>query len=111
MTHVNNVTNAYWQSLWRGKGYINASRVAHSYFFIELMNEKKKKKMEGKKDQSKSSQWGVVGGGSKVSHLVVTITGFTLSFDIFSTSRDSTHFCTLFPCKKQPLDQLLLIIY
>lgn len=43
----------------------------------------------------------MVGGGSKVAHLVVTTTGFTFAFDIFSISRLSTHCCTPLPWKKQ----------
>jgi len=37
------------------------------------------------------------GGCSNVSHLVVTTTGFVLPLDSLSSSRVSTHFCTLFP--------------
>jgi hypothetical protein len=33
------------------------------------------------------------------SHLVVTTTGFIVALDVFSRSKVSTHFCTLFPCK------------
>lgn len=72
------------------------------------MNEQRTYKMKrvgGREVQSKNSQWAVVGGGSKVSHLVVTTTGFTFAFDIFSKSRVSTHFWTLLPCKN-PILQL-----
>lgn len=53
--------------------------------------------------QSKNSQ-GLVAGLSKVSHFVVTMTGFTLPFETLRASRVSTNFCTLFAYKANELD-------
>ena len=56
-------------------------------------------KPKEKQTQSNNSHWVEDGGWSKVSHLVVTTTGFIIALDTFSTSSVSTHFCTLFPWK------------